>query len=131
MSEKRENIRIINPDSFLLLIILFFGSLVVQKTAFNHSDRKDTTIPKEIPVVQANAAVCPEIQIYHIQKSWISNKGNFKLLSIDKTQFPDSKKTDQKINLLEDIRKNSIRFPITYFQYHHFPPEKDELPALS
>jgi hypothetical protein len=131
MSEKRENIRIINHCSFLLLIILFFGLLAVQKTAFNHSDRKGTATPKEIPVVQGNAAVCPEIQIHHIQKSQISNKGNFKLLGIDRTQFPDNKKTDQKINLLENIRKNSIRFPIQFFQYHLFPPEKDELPALS
>jgi hypothetical protein len=131
MSEERENIRIINPGSFILLIILFFGLLAVQKTAFNHPDKKGTPTPKEIPVLQGNAAVCPEIQIHHIQKNWISNKGNFKVLSIDKAQIPDNKKTDQKIDLLENLRKYSIKSPIPFFQYHLYPQEKDELPALS
>jgi hypothetical protein len=131
MPDKRENIRIINLDSFLLMIILFFGLLAVQTTVFNITDNKNDTNPKETSVIQGNVAVCPEIQINCFQKIWIYNTGNFKLLSFDKTQFPDNKKTDQKISLLENIRKKSVKFPIPFFHYHLFPQEKDELPALS
>jgi hypothetical protein len=131
MPYKREYIRTINLNSFFLMIILFFGLLAIQKTAFHYTDNKNNTIPKESSVIQGSAAVCPEIQINCFQKSWISNTGNFKLLSFDKTQFPDNKKTDQKISLLESIRKRSIKFPILFFQFHLFPQEKDELPAIS
>jgi len=131
MSDERENIRIISLDSFFLMIILLGGLLAFQTTDYSTSDKDNSSTPTEMSFVQSNAVICTEIQIQYCQKSWISNKDNFKLLSFEKTQFLDNKRTDQRIILLENIRKCSTRFPILFLQNHFFPHERDELPVLS
>ena len=130
MLDKRENTRAIIFDSFFLMIILFLGLLVYQNKDYYTSDSNKNSTPTETSLIQSKATVCPGIQIQYFQKSWISNKDNFKLLTFDKTQFLDNKKVDQKIILLENIRKNSMRFPISFIQYL-FPHERDEIPLLS
>jgi hypothetical protein len=131
MSDGRENIRIISFDSILLILILFFGLLAFQNTDYNTSYRNNSSGPDEISLAQSNATICAGITIQSFQKSWISNKDNFRLLSFEKTQFLDNIKTDQSIILFENIRKSSIRFPISFLQNHLFPRERDDLPVLS
>jgi hypothetical protein len=131
MSDRRENIRFISPDSFFLMLILFLGLLAFQPTDCITSSRNNYSGPDEISLSQITATISPGIPICSFQKSWISNKDNFKLLSIEKTQYLDNKKTDRRIILIENIRKSSIRFPISFLQNHLFPHERDELPVLS
>ena len=131
MLDRRENIRTINFNSFFLMIILVLGLLVSHNKGSNPSNRNNNSTQTETSLNQSNGTVCTGIQIQCFQRIWISNKDNFKDLSFDKTQFLDNKKADQKIILFENIRKSSIRFPISFFIYHMFPHERDELPVLS
>lgn len=131
MLDEREDIRIISLDSFFLMMFLFIVLLAFNKTDYNTSDRNNNSPSTEISLIQSNATVCTGIQIQCYQKNWISNKDHFKLLPFEKTQFLDNKKVNQKIILLENIRKSSIRFPISFLQFHLFPHERDELPVLS
>jgi hypothetical protein len=131
MSDRRENIRFISPDSFFLMSILFLGFLAFQPSFCITSNSNNNSGPEEISLSQSTATISIGIPICCFQKSWISNKDNFKLLSFEKTQFLDNNKTDQRIILIENIRKSTIKFPFSFLQNRHFPQERDELPALS
>jgi hypothetical protein len=131
MSDKKENIGTINLNSFFLMIILVSGLLLFHHADYNPSDRNNNPVPVEISLIQNNAIVCPGIQIDCFQQIWISNKDNFQLLTFDKIQYLENRKTDQKITLLENTWKNSIRIPNFYLLFHLFPSERDELPVLS
>ena len=130
MSEKRENIGTINLNTFVLMLILVSGFIIFHYTNYIHSSLNNTPVTGGISIIQNNATVCPGIQIDCIQKIWISNKDNFKLLTFSKTQYLENKRTDQKITLLEITRKNLIEIPDFYFLYYLFPSERDELPIL-
>ena len=130
MSSKRVNIGSLILRSFFLSIVLFFGSLVFRNVDYSHSERKDNSTPIETYIIQSNATVCSGIDGQAYQQVWIYNKDNFKLLTFDKTKFTESKKTDQRIILLEMIHKNIPGLIITSILYHRLPHEKEELPVL-
>ncbi|MGA2405938.1 MAG: hypothetical protein ABSF81_04205 [Bacteroidales bacterium] len=131
MLNTRENIRIINFDSIILLSILFFGLLI-----YNNPVRNSTKLNRN-PVstfmsVSENSAVsstCIRLQIF--QKTWISNKDNFNLLAFNRNPLSENKKTGIKISQLQNLRRNSYRIPLFIFRYHLFPVEMDEPPLLS
>jgi hypothetical protein len=131
MLNTRENIRIINFDSIILLSILFFGLLI-----YNNPVRNSTKLNRN-PVstfmsVSENSAVssaCIRLQIF--QKTWISNKDNFNLLAFNRNPLSENKKTGIKISQLQNLRRNSYRIPLFIFRYHLFPAEMDEPPLLS
>jgi hypothetical protein len=131
MLNTRENIRIINFDSIILLSILFFGLLI-----YNNPVRNSTKLNRN-PVstfmsVSENSAVssaCIRLQIF--QKTWISNKDNFNLLAFNRNPLLENKKTGIKISQLQNLRRNSYRIPLFIFRYHLFPAEMDEPPLLS
>ena len=130
MSEKRENIRTINLQSFVLMLILVSGFIIFHYNNYIPSSFSNTPVTEGISIIQNNATVCQGIQTDLFQKIWISNKDNFKLLTFDETQYLENKRTDQKITLLENIRKNSIEIPDLYLRYYLFSSERDELPIL-
>lgn len=131
MIRTRVDNKIIHWDLILLILGLFLGFLVFQKTDYNKSDCNSQSTRVEISIIKSNATVSTGIHFYHFQKTWIPNKNNFKLLSFDKSQFFDSKKVDQRILVFEKIRKNTIQFMISFMQYCLFPHESDEVPILS
>ena len=131
MLNKRENIRIVNLDSIFLIIILALGLLIYHNTNSNISDKNKNSSTTEISLNQSSATFFPGIRLQAFQKTWIYNKDNYKLLSFAKNQFTENKKAVQKIFLLQNIRKNTERIPISFFRYHLFPTERDELPLLS
>jgi len=112
------------------MLILVSGFIIFHYTNYIPSSLNKTPVREEISIIQNNATVCTGIQIDCFQKIWISNKDNFKLLTFDKTQYLGNKKTDQKITLLENTQKKSIRIQNIFLQYHLFPCERDELPVL-
>jgi len=131
MIRTQEGIRNIHSDSFLLILILFFGLAIFQNADYNKSTLNDKPVPVEISVLQSNAILSTGIQLHCFQKTWISNKDNFRLLTFVQTQYLDSKKVNQKIYLLDKVRKKSPGFLILLIHYHLFPQENSELPVLS
>ncbi|MGD0341423.1 MAG: hypothetical protein ABSA76_06935 [Bacteroidales bacterium] len=130
MLNRRENIEVINPSSFIMVLLLIIGLLVFYGISNNGSDKSNNPTPSVTLITQSSAFVSNGIQINCIQKSWISNKDNFKLLTFDKTQFLENKKTDLKITLLENNLKTSKLIQEFFLRYHLFPSEKDDLPDL-
>jgi hypothetical protein len=131
MFRTKEDIRNIHLDSILLILILFFVLAIFQNTDYNKSTPNGKPVPVEISVLQNNATLSTGIQFHYFQKSWIPNKDNFRLLTFDQTQFLDNKKVNQKIYLLDQVRKKSPGFLILLTHYHLFPQENSEIPVLS
>ena len=127
----KEDIRNIHLNSILLILIFFCGLAIFQNTGYNKSAPKDRSVPVEISVLQNNAILSTGIQLYSFQISWIPNKDSFRLLTFDKTQFLDNKKINQKICLLDQVRRESPGFLILLIHYHIFPQENSGIPVLS
>lgn len=131
MIRTKEDIRNIHLDSFLLILILFLGLAIFQNTDYIKSAPNDKSVPVEISVLKSNAILSTGIQLHYFQKTWISNKDNFRLLTFVQTQYLDSKKVNQKIELLDKVRKKSPGYVILLIHYHLFPQDNSELPVLS
>lgn len=131
MHRTKEYIRNICPDSILLILIFLLGLAIFQNTDYVKSSPKDKPAPIEISVLQDNATLSTGIQLHLVQKSWVSNKGNFRLLTFDQTKFLDNKKVNRLICLLDQVRRKSPGFLILLTQYHLFPQENSEIPVLS
>ena len=131
MLDKRENIKILNLDSFFLMLILALGLLIYHNTNNNPFDRNKNSSATEISLNQSSGTFCSGLRLQVFQKTWIYNKDNFKLSSFVKNQFLENKKVDQKISLLQSIRNRIEGIPTPLFQYHLCPTERDELPLLS
>ena len=131
MAGNKEDIINIHLDSFLLTIILFFGLAILQNTECNRFASGNKPVPSEISVSRNNAIPSTGIQLHSFQNIWISNKDNFRLLSFVQTQYLDSKKVNQKIGLLDEVRKKSPGFLILLVHYHLFPQDNSEPPVLS
>lgn len=127
----KEDIRKIHLISFLLTIILFLGLAFFQNTNCNKFTSNNKPVPVEISVFQNNAILSTWIQLHFFQKIWISNKDNFRLLSFIQTQYLDNKKVNQKVALLDKVRKKFPVCSILLIHYHLFPQENSELPVLS
>jgi len=130
MFNNREHIRIINPDSIILLLIVSLG-LLIYNSSFNKSTESKKKLIYEVSVTSEDFDLVPPIRLQVYQKTWISKKDNFKLLSFYRNMFLEDKKTDQKISLLQDIRENSQDIPIYIFRHHLFPSEEEGVPVLS
>jgi hypothetical protein len=131
MSEKAKQTSTLFPGSVFLVIILSFGLFMFLKANYSQPDKKTSSSPIETFVNLSNAIISPGIPTESCQQSWIANKGNFRLLTFDKTQFTDNKKIDQRIVLIENIHKNLLRQPISFFLCYKFPHEKDDPLVLS
>jgi type IV secretory pathway VirB4 component len=131
MVKTKKDIRAIHFDSIFLILILFFGLQICQNTDFNKSVPNGKPVPIEISINQSNATISSGIQFYFFQKCWISNKDNFRLLTFEQTKYLDNKKVDQKISLLDKIRKKTPGFLILIIQNLLFRPENSEVPVLS
>ena len=131
MVKTKKDIRAIHFDSIFLILILFFGLQICQNTDFNKSVPNGKPVPIEISINQSNATISSGIQFYFFQKCWISNKDNFRLLTFEQTKYLDNKKVDQKISLLDKIRKKTPGSLILIIQNLLFHPENSEVPVLS
>jgi hypothetical protein len=131
MIKAKEDIRAIHFDSIFLILILFFGLLICQNSDFYKTVQNSKPAPIEISINQSNATISSGIQFYFLQKYWISNKDNFRLLTFEQTKYLDNKKVDQKIFQLDKTRKKSPGSLILIIQNHLFHPENSEVPVLS
>jgi hypothetical protein len=131
MVKTKEDISAIHFDSIFLILFLFLGLQIYQNTDFNKSVPNDKPVPIEISINQSNATISSGIQFYFFQKCWISNKDNLRILTFEQTKYLDNKKVDQKISLLDKIRKKTPGFLILIIQNLLFHQENSEVPVLS
>jgi hypothetical protein len=131
MLDKKENIEILNLNSIFLILILVLGLIIYHNTNNNSSDRNINSGAIEIYLNQSIGTFCSGLRLQVFQKIWIYNKDVFKFLSSDKNQFFENKKTDQIISLLQDICNRTKKIQTSFFLYHLFPTERDEVPILS
>jgi hypothetical protein len=118
-------------NSIIWFLVFIIGLMVFKKDDYYKTDYRHQTDPVEISVIHSKATVSSGIQYYHVQKIWIPNKGNFRLLTFDQTKLLDNNKADRKILILDKTRKNSIGFLIPLIHFKLLPKESDEIPILS
>jgi hypothetical protein len=131
MSDRRENIKTVNLDSIFLMLILVIGLIIYHDTNNNSSASNEKSSASEIFKNQSIGLFCAGLRLQVFQKTWIYNKDVFKLLSIYNYQFLESKKTEQIITLLRNIRNKTEKIQPSFIRYHLFPVERDEFPILS
>ncbi|HUX57498.1 MAG TPA: hypothetical protein VMV77_11020 [Bacteroidales bacterium] len=107
MFDKKDNLRIINPDSIILLLIVTLG-LLIFNSSFNKShESKKNSISTQVSIARNSADVYPSIRLQVFQKTRVSSSNVFKLLSYSKMTFIEDKETDQKIAHLQNVRDKS------------------------
>lgn len=131
MLSTRENIRIINFDSIIVLLIVIFGLLIYSNSLRKTTDLNRKPVSTYISAIENNAVSnqCLRIQIF--QKIGISNKDNFNLLAFNRNPIYENKKTGFKVSYLQIIRQTSHKIPQFILRYHLFPAEPGEPSPLS
>ncbi len=116
--------------SVRLIIILLFGLGISVTSVPGPSAIGHKHVPSEISLHQDNATITTGIQLQSLQRSWISNKDNFKLPPFEAIQYFCNKKSEQKIILLDEIHKDFFSLVISYRQFPRFHCERNDLPGL-
>jgi hypothetical protein len=131
MSGTRENIRFVNFDSIVVILILLFGLLVYNNSDSNRADHNRKPVSRIILVSENTALTGSFIRLQVFQKTWISNKDNFNILAFNRNPLSETKKAILKVSYLETIRRSTNKIPQFLIRYHLFPAEADEPPLLS
>ena len=127
----RENIRFINIDSIVVILILLFGVLVYNNSGRNISDHSRKPVSNFISVSENTADSFTFMRLQVFQKTWISNKDNFDILAFNRNPLSENKKATLIVSYLEIIRRCSIKIPQFLLRNHLFPSETDDPPLLS
>lgn len=131
MFNNKENIRIINFDSIILLLIIFFGLLIHNgKVSSSVAQNRNPVLTYE-STGDKYAVFNPGIQVQILQKIWLLNRDNFQFQVFTGNLLSDDRKTGIIISNLEKPDQNTLRFSSFIFRYCLFPAEKDEFPLLS
>lgn len=129
MSDKVTNTGTGVLNAFCLLIVLL--TLLTFSTTYTGRNLIRNSAPQEIIITGNDAIICTATPVLSFQQTWILNKGSFRLLPFDQSQFTENKKTDLKITLLEQTRKNIINHPFSVPSFFQIPHEKDDPAVLS
>jgi hypothetical protein len=131
MLNTRVNIRIINFDAVIVILILFFGILIYSNSVRSTKDPGKMLVSSFVSVSENNAISAQFIRLQVFQKTWISNKDHFNILAFNRNQLYENKKASLKLSHLQIIRQSSHKIPQFFLRYHLFPSEMDEPPVLS
>lgn len=131
MLSSRENIRILNVNSLLLMFILTFGLLIFYDSLDTTSNKNNKSTPAEILISKADATIFPGIRFDIFQRNWIPNEGNFRLISFARNQYFENRAVDHRITLLQYNWQKRIKIQSSFHLFQLFQPEKDEIPLLS
>ena len=126
-----KNNRVINFDSIIIILILFFGVLIYNNSNSSKSPLKKNPVSFNILLSESSAISNSCVQLQSIQKSWISNKDNFNFSAASRNQISENKVTSLKIIRLQTETISSGKIPLFIPGYHLYPSEKDEPPHLS
>jgi hypothetical protein len=127
----RENIRFVNFDSIIVILILLFGVLVYNNSGRSIADHSRKPVSNFISVSENTAVSGTFMRLQVFKKTWISNKDNFDILAFNRNPLYESKKATLKVSNLETIRRSSNKIPQFLLRYHLFPAETDEPPLFS
>ena len=131
MLDTRENIRFVNFDSIIVILILLFGVLVYNNSGRNITDSNRKPVSNIISVSENTAVSGSFMRLQVFKKTWISNKDNFDILAFNRNPLSENRKATLKVSNLETKRRSSNKIPQFLPRYHLFPPETDEPPLLS
>ena len=116
--------------SVLLIIIILFGLGISVTSVPGPSAIDHKHVPSEISLHQDNATITTGVQMHSIQRSWISNKDNFKLPAFKAIQYFCNKKDEKQINLLDKIHKDFLSLVMSCRKYPRNHCEENDLPEL-
>ena len=131
MLNTRVNIRIINFDAVIVILILFFGILIYSNSVRNTKDPGKMPVSSFVSVSENNAISAQFIRLQVFHKTWISNKDHFNILAFNRNTLFENKKASLKVSHLQIIRQSSHKISQFFLRYHLFPSEMDEPPVLS
>jgi hypothetical protein len=126
MTDKRENIRIVNCDFLFIAFIVFFGLLSNNGSSIPESDdNSGKPVTTYLALSEIYAVSNPEIQLPLIQKAWTSVKDNFYPADSSRNPVAENKISDLKISLFQIIRYN-ISSTQLISSIYLFTSEKDD-----
>jgi hypothetical protein len=131
MLDQKDNIRFNNIESILLLLIVSLGLLIYVNSKSYLPERNISSLTTDASI-NKNIAVffsCATLKFF--EKTLVTIKCSFKLLSPDKNLLFENRKIDIKISLLQNIQQNIDIIPSFIFYHHLFPIENDDFPILS
>jgi hypothetical protein len=131
MFGKRENIRFVNSDSIVVILILLFGVLVYNNSGRNITGHSRKPVSNLISVSENTAISGTFVRVQVFQKTWMSNKDNFDILAFNRNPLSENKKATLIVSYLEIIRRSSNKIPQFLLRNHLFPAETDEPSLLS
>jgi len=125
MFRKRDDIRIINPESIILFLIVLLGLLIFDNSVKSSPEAKKS-VSTEVSVTLKNADIWPVVRLQVFQNNRYSDKVVFRLPSYNMISFLEDKRTDLKIITFQKIRDNSDNVALNIFRCHLFPQEEDK-----
>jgi hypothetical protein len=125
MLNNRQNIRFLSSDAIIVLAIVFFGLFFNNNSITNTTRITNHKTPSCMSVSESNAVYSPGIRIHPFQKTCISNKDNFNVLSFNRNPISENRKTCVKVFRLHLIRNNYQKIPQFILSYHLYPPDED------
>jgi hypothetical protein len=131
MFGKRENIRFVDFDSIVVILILLFGVLVYNNSGRNITGHSRKPVSNLISVSENTAISGTFVRVQVFQKTWILNKDNFDILAFNRNPLSENKKATLKISNLETIRRSSRKISQFLIRLYLFPAETDDPPLLS
>jgi hypothetical protein len=131
MDRNHENIRIVNFDSVIIILILVIGLLAHSSSFRNNQDTNKKTHATFVSMGEKNAVPESFVRLQVFQKTWISNKDNFNILAFNRSPVAENKKADLKIISLLFIRYKFSESPRLLLMSHIFPPEAEDPLHLS
>jgi hypothetical protein len=127
----RENIRFINFDSVVIILVIFFGLLVYTGSSVNTNETRKKPVETTTSFNEHCALSTPIARLQIYQKTWVSNKDNFNLLAFNRNPLSENKVTNIRVSQLRLLRQSLPGVPQFILRYHLFPREMDDLPLLS
>jgi hypothetical protein len=131
MLNDRQNIKVFNPDSIIVMLIVLFGLLIFNNFSGSFAESHRKPVTTYISTIESSAVISSCIKLQIFQKTWILNKDHFNLLAFNRNPLSENKKTGIRVTNLQLLRLSSNRIPQFILRYHLFPAEKDEPPHLS
>ena len=127
---KKDNILTINRDTILFFIVVL-AAVLLFCPSLNKSVKVKTNPHSVVESLQQKSGdVSSGLRITIYQRTWITNKDKYKLLSCLKGQGIPEHTPIQKVSPAVTARREPVFIPALIFRYHLFPDETGEDPGI-
>jgi hypothetical protein len=120
-----------NPDSIVILVIVFFALLIYNNSSHRSVADSKKPVSNLVTVNDNIVSDGPAVQFHIYKKIRSLNINPFFSTSLKQDMYCESKIISHKVFRIQLLRLNSIDIPQFLLRYHFFPSEKDEPPLLS